>query len=111
MLQDGGAHKSVWHSRGDAASKFCLLCKNLFVQESQIVDEDGTNLLSCNVLKWGQLVKATNSDLRNTARYLERKAGTTPSQQFAQLQQSLALLQAPMLELKALVNQELEQNH
>ncbi|MDA7512923.1 RNA polymerase sigma-54 factor, partial [Verrucomicrobia bacterium] len=27
-----------------------------------------------------------------------------------QLQQSLALLQAPMLELKALVNQELEQN-
>ena len=91
MLQDGGAHKSVWHSRGDAASKFCILCKNLFVQESQIVDEDGTNLLSCNVLKWGQLVKATNSDLRNTARYLERKAGTTPSLQFAQLQQSLGM--------------------
>ena len=91
MLQDGGAHKSVWHSRGDAASKFCILCKNLFVQESQIVDEDGTKLLSCNVLKWDELVKASNADLRNTARYLERKAVTTPAQQFALLQQSLGM--------------------
>ena len=34
MLQDGGAHKAVWHSRGDSASKFCIPCKNLFDQES-----------------------------------------------------------------------------
>ena len=27
VLQDGGAHKTVWHSRGDSASKFCMLCK------------------------------------------------------------------------------------
>ena len=52
MLQDGGAHKAVWHSRGDSASKFCILCKNLFDQESEIVDADGTNLLSCNCLTW-----------------------------------------------------------
>src|SRR5210317_1560362 len=41
--------------------------------------------------------------------YLSQKMAL--SQMLApQLQQSLALLQAPMLELKALVNQELEQN-
>jgi hypothetical protein len=27
VLQDGGAHKYVWHLRGDGASKFCVLCK------------------------------------------------------------------------------------
>ena len=51
MLQDGGAHKAVWHSRGDSASKFCILCKNVFDEESEIVDADGTNLLSCNCLE------------------------------------------------------------
>ena len=52
MLQDGGAHKAVWHSRGDSASKFCIPCKNLFDQESEIADADDTNLLSCNCLTW-----------------------------------------------------------
>lgn len=27
VIQDGGAHKFVWHSRGDGATKLCLLCK------------------------------------------------------------------------------------
>ncbi len=55
VIQDGGAHKSVWHSRGDGASKFCLLCKNLFTERSQACDEDGTNLLRCNVIKLDEL--------------------------------------------------------
>ena len=25
VLQDGGAHKTTWHARGDGASKLCLL--------------------------------------------------------------------------------------
>ena len=67
-LQDGGAHKSVWHSRGDAGSKFCLLCKNLFAEESELVDDDGTNLLCCNVLTYAELVPATSKELRTTWR-------------------------------------------
>ena len=27
VIQDGGAHKSMWHCRGDGASKLCLLRK------------------------------------------------------------------------------------
>ena len=73
MLQDGGAHKSVWHSRGDGASKFCLLCKNLFTEESQVVEADGAKLLSCNCLKWNDLAQASSRDLRTAARYLEKK--------------------------------------
>ena len=29
MLQDGGAHKAVWHSRGDGATMACMRCLNL----------------------------------------------------------------------------------
>ncbi len=46
VIQDGGAHKSVWQCRGDGASKFCILCKNLFTHESNMVQEDGQHLLS-----------------------------------------------------------------
>jgi len=51
VIQDGGAHKSVWHSRGDAASRFCLICKNMFTHASQICDEDGSNMLCCKATK------------------------------------------------------------
>ena len=44
VLQDGGAHKAVWQARGDGASKFCLLCKNLLTHLSNMVDNDGTRL-------------------------------------------------------------------
>ena len=89
VLQDGGAHKSVWHARGDGASKFCLLCKNLFHEKSGIIDEDGTNLMACNVLKWKDLVPASSMDLRRNARYLANKEGTMSAEAFIDLQQSL----------------------
>ena len=48
VLQDGGAHKTVWGCKGDAGSKLCMLCKNLYAQVSGLVDEDGTDLLTCS---------------------------------------------------------------
>ena len=65
FLQGGGAHKSTWHCRGDGASKPCLLCKNLFTESSNVCDEDGTNLLRCNVIKKVDLVKATSREIYN----------------------------------------------
>ena len=44
ILQDGGAHQSVWGSRGDGATKYCLLCKKIFTPSSRICDQAGTNL-------------------------------------------------------------------
>ena len=91
MIQDGGAHKAVWHSRGDGASKCCLLCKNLFVQKSEVVDADGTNLLSSNVLNWGGFVQASSSELRKNYRFLEKHQPTMAPEAFTALQQSLGL--------------------
>ena len=45
VLQDGGAHKAVWQARGDGASKFCMLCKNLFTHDSNVAADDGTRLM------------------------------------------------------------------
>jgi hypothetical protein len=91
VLQDGGAHKSVWHARGDGASKLCLLCKNLFTDKSNLCAEDGSNLLRSNVIRSDQLVEASSSDLRKVARYLAAKAGTMTNDAFAELQQSLGV--------------------
>ena len=54
VLQDGGVHKAVWHSRN--GSKLCMLCKNLFTTKSEICDSDGTALLACGVCKLEDLV-------------------------------------------------------
>ena len=28
VLQDGGAHKTIWGCKGDAGTRMCMLCKN-----------------------------------------------------------------------------------
>ena len=93
VLQDGGAHKYVWHLRGDGASKFCVLCKNLFTAESNIVDEDGSNLLRCDCIKLGELVPESGAMLRTNARYLAAQANILRpnSDRFTELQQALGL--------------------
>ena len=90
FLQDGGAHKITWQARGDGASKYCLLCKNLFTESSHICDEDGANLLRCNAIKKADLVPAESDDLRKAARYLEANAGMPPDD-FTELQQALGI--------------------
>ena len=94
ILQDGGAHKYVWHIRGDGASKYCVLCRNLFTESSNLVDEDGTNLLRCNIIKLDELVPMTGVDLRNNARYIESQVGL-PVEKFTELQQAVGLTHHP----------------
>ena len=89
VIQDGGAHKSTFHARGDGATKLCLLCKNVFTEKSRVCDEDGTNLLRCNLLRARDLVPATSKELRRVARYLASKVGTMTNEHFVELQQSL----------------------
>ena len=86
VLQDGGAHKSVWHSRD--GSKMCMLCKNLFTIKSELTDADGTELLTCGVTKLADLVPETSQSLRDKARYLEYYR-TAPN--FDELQQALGI--------------------
>ena len=95
VLQDGGAHKSVWHARGDSASKLCLLCKNLFTEKSHLCDEDGTSLLVCNALKLRDLIPATSNDMRTVARYLEGQHAILPADKFIERQQALGMTYHP----------------
>ena len=93
FIQDGGAHKSTFHSRGDGASKFCLLCKNLFTVKSELVEEDGSNMLVCGVTKASDLALVRSDELRTNARYIEKKALTLApaGEEFLALQQALGL--------------------
>ena len=96
VIQYGGAHKTLWQARGDGASRFCLLCKNLFTDKSNVAAEDGTHLLRCNQITRDGLVASTDANLRTNARYLERMAAVLPryGQQFTLLQQALGLTYA-----------------
>lgn len=91
VLQDGGAHKAVWQARGDGASKFCMLCKNMFTADSRVVDEDGSAMLRCNEIHLDELVASTDHELRTNARYLERMSRTLSNDEFVLLQQALGL--------------------
>ena len=92
ILQDGGAHKSVWHSRD--GSKVCLLCKNLFTIDSKLSDEDDTGMLCCGVINLTELKAETSMDLRNKARYLEYHRN---SRGFKELEQSLGVTYHPKM--------------
>jgi hypothetical protein len=90
VLQDGGAHKAVWHSRD--GSKMCILCKNLFTVKSEIADADGTELLTCGVCKLADLEPETSESLRNKARWLEHNRHKPD---FDDLQQALGITYHP----------------
>ena len=91
ILQDGAAHKAVWHSRGDGGSRYCMLCTNLFTETCNLVEEDGTNQLVCNIIRKSELKKATGASLRRCARVLARKATTMNTDDFAAAQQALGM--------------------
>ena len=71
FVMDGAAHKFTWHCKGDAGSKLCILCRNMFSATSMISEEDGTEQLRCNVTKHADLDLASSEDLRGSVRRLE----------------------------------------
>ncbi len=95
ILQDGGAHKAVWHSKGDGATMFCLKCLNLAETELRLCEEYGTNLLVCNVVKSADLIPTTSHAIRRKAKYLETKALTVKGDAFTALQQALGMTHHP----------------
>ena len=95
ILQDGGAHKYVWHYRGDGASKYCLLCSNLFTEASRVVEADGTGLLRCNIIKLNELTPMNGRSLRVNARYLAGQKAVLNTEDFTELQQALGLTYHP----------------
>ena len=70
-IQDGAAHKATFHCKGDAGCKLCVLCRNLFSQASEVVDEDGSGTPQCNAKKYAELDFATHEDLEEAVTRLE----------------------------------------
>ena len=81
FLQDGAAHKQTFHCKGDAGTKFCLLCRNVFARTSAIADDDGSELLVCDAIKRADLDLATTDELRAAARRVASSFHNTPSKE------------------------------
>lgn len=95
ILQDGAAHKSVWHCKGDAGTKICMLCLNLYTRKSEIVDEDGEHLLTCTLVQESELHFATDADVRGSVRRLASKQLTEPPKLFDRWQQAVGFRHEP----------------
>ena len=68
-----------------------MLCTNLFTETCNLVEEDGTNQLVCNIIRKSELNMATGASLRRCARVLARKATTMNTDDFAAAQQALGM--------------------
>ena len=82
VLQDGDAQKRVWHLKGDAGTKCCLLCRNLIASKSGLVDEDGTDLLCADIMHERDIDFATSADIRGSVRRLAAYKATESAGDF-----------------------------
>ena len=82
MLQDGGAHKLVWCCKGDAGSRFCMLCKNLVAATSRLAHEDPSNILVSDMLSPRKLQFASDTEIWNAHRRLRHYKSIATNAEF-----------------------------
>jgi len=77
FIQDGGAHKSVWHCKGSAGTRFCMICLNniargtgLYTTDGDNSDDDEEELLTCSIINDAECHFATDDDVRGSVRRL-----------------------------------------
>ena len=95
FVQDGGAHKITWHCKGDGGSKLCFICKNLFTQKCELVDEDDSGLLVCNVIRDEELDMATDQEILDTVRDLAARKETDTAGEFKKREQITGFVYEP----------------
>ena len=88
-LQDGGAQKVVWGNRGDAATRFCLLCKNLVSAASGLAGFDRTRKLTQDSLNDMTIQLATNDDIKGAVKRLNAFKLTDSAKNFELRQQAI----------------------
>ena len=97
FIQDGEAMRATWMARVGKC-RLCMLCDNIFTEESDIAAADGTRLLRCNAVHEDDLVPATDASLRNAARHVEAKFLELPFMgvtAFEDLQKALGVTHKP----------------
>ena len=96
LLQDGAAHKYVFHTKGDSGTKFCMLCRNLFGVRTDIVDpETGQTILKASINYEHECVFATDDDIRNSMLRLVDKKHTLDAESFKKWQQAVGFNYQP----------------
>jgi len=75
LSQDGGAHKAVWHCKGDAGIRICFICRNLIAHASAIKDEEGAAILTSSIIHEEELDFATDDDVRESVMRLAQHCG------------------------------------
>jgi hypothetical protein len=90
ILQDGAAHKYVFHTKGDSGTKICMLCRNLFGVRTDIIDpETGQAILKASITYEHECDFATDDDIRNSMIRLVHKKHTLDAEQFKKWQQAV----------------------
>lgn len=88
LLADGAAQKVVWSSKGDAGTKFCLLCSN--VTGTPIEDHEEGDL-HCTTTSYQQLQLVTSQELLDSYQRLHGRLATCSKKDFAKWQQATGL--------------------
>jgi hypothetical protein len=64
FVQDGGAHQTTFCCKGDAGTKLCILCNNLYAEKSGIHDEEGVEQLTCSIVQERDMRFSSDEEIR-----------------------------------------------
>jgi hypothetical protein len=96
LVQDGAAHKMVFHTKGDKGTKMCLICRNLFAVETDIKDEEtGETVMTANILYEHECDMATNDEIWGSMRRLKQQKEALEPGDFKKWQQAVGFNYEP----------------
>lgn len=94
-IQDLGAHQSLYHFTGSGGHKFCLKCLNTYARKSNLVDEDGDDLIRCDCITRAELDRAEDADVLTAVDRLAEKKLVDPPEVFQRRQTALGYTYHP----------------
>jgi len=95
ILQDGAAHKLTFGCKGDAGTRLCMLCRTLVSVKSNLVDEDGQELLTCSLVQESEMDMATDEDIKGSLSRLVEKHDTCTRAAFLLREQAIGFVYQP----------------
>jgi hypothetical protein len=97
VLQDGGAHKVLWQCKGDAGTRFCMLCRNVVAPTSlasTLAGQEG--LVSTDAVHVSCLQLQSDQDVLGTVDRLNAKRTVLTQEDFGIWQQACGFTYAPL---------------
>ena len=93
IVQDGGAHKSVFLHKGDGGTNFCPLCLNAFAAASDVALYDAG--LPSNLIKFADLRLATCQEIRDGCRRAQTRLPGETQEDWESRQQAVGWTAVP----------------